>query len=41
MQDKRVEVDMEDNMILLELDIEYMFFFFFLTKEIMFLEENI
>jgi hypothetical protein len=40
MKQKRVEGDKEDDMILLELEIEYMFFFF-LRKEIMFLEENI
>jgi hypothetical protein len=40
MQQKRVEGDREDDMILLELEIEYTFFFF-LWKEIMFLEENI
>ncbi len=37
---KRVEGEREDDMILFELEIEYMFFFF-LRKEIMFLEENI
>jgi hypothetical protein len=42
MQQKRVEGDREDDMILLELEIEYTFFlFFFLRKEIKFLEENI
>ncbi len=42
MQQIRVERKREDDMILLELEIEYTFFlFFFLRKEIMFLEENI
>jgi hypothetical protein len=38
MQQKRVEEDREDDMILMELDIEYTFFCFFLRKDIMFLE---
>ena len=41
MQQKRVEGDREDDVILLELELEYTFFCFFLRKEIMFLEENI
>ncbi len=41
MQQKGVEGDREDDMILLELEIEQTFFYFFLRKEIMFLEENI
>jgi hypothetical protein len=41
MQQKRVEGDREDDMILLELEIEYTFFLFFMRKEIMFFEENI
>jgi hypothetical protein len=42
MQQKRVEGDREDDMILLELEIEYTFFLLvFLRKEIMLLEENI
>ncbi len=32
MQQKRVEGDREDNMILLELEIEYTFYFFFYEK---------
>jgi hypothetical protein len=40
LQQKRVERDREDDMILLELEIEYTFVFL-LRKEIMFLEENI
>ncbi len=39
MQQKRVEGDREDDMVLWELEIEYTFFFF-LRKEIMLLEEN-
>jgi hypothetical protein len=39
LQQKRVEGDREDDKILLEIEIEYTFFFF-LRKEIMFLEEN-
>ncbi len=41
MQKKRVEGDREDDMILLEVEIEYTFFCLLLRKEIMFLEENI
>ncbi len=41
-EQKRVEGDREDDMILLELEIEYTFFLLvFLRKEIMLLEENI
>ncbi len=40
-QQKRVEGDREDDMILLELEIEYTFFCFILRNEIKFLEENI
>jgi hypothetical protein len=42
MQQKTVEEDREDDMILLELEIEYRFVLYFvLRKEIMFLVENI
>jgi hypothetical protein len=40
MQQNRIEGYRKDDMILLEVDIEYTFFCFFLRKEIMFLEEN-
>jgi hypothetical protein len=41
MQQKRIEGDREDDMILLELDIEYIRFYVFFEKRNYFLEENI
>ncbi len=41
MQQKRVEGDREHDLILMEVEIMYMFFLFFLRKDIMFWEENI